>query len=43
MSGRTLPTVWGEGVEIARNWATAHFLVFDGQPWNCHDVCGCII
>ena len=24
-----------EGVEISRNWATAHFWAFYGQPWNC--------
>ena len=23
---------FGEGVEISRGWATAHFLVFEGQP-----------
>ena len=27
---------FGEWAEISMNWATAHFLVFDGQPWNCH-------
>ena len=40
---------FGEGVEISRNWATAHFLVFDGGPWNyhgnnpgCHLACWCV-
>ena len=27
--------------EISRNWATAHFLIFDGQLWNCHGTGGC--
>ena len=34
---------FGEGAEISRNWATAHFLVFAGPPWNCHDAYGCVI
>ena len=25
----------GDGVEISRNWATAHFGAFYSQPWNC--------
>ena len=25
----------------SRIWATAHFLVFDGQPWNCHGASLC--
>ena len=29
---------FGEGVGISRNWATAHFLAFYGQPQNCHGV-----
>ena len=36
----------GGGGEISRNWATAHFLAFYGQPWNlswhlrvCHSAC----
>ena len=33
----------GYGAELSRNWATAHFLVFDGQPWNCHGASGCVI
>ena len=28
MSGRTIPALLGEGVEIPRNWAAAHLLVF---------------
>ena len=32
----------GEGVEISRNWATAHFLIFDGWPWNCRGAGGCV-
>ena len=32
-----------EGAEISRNWATTQFLVFDGQPWNCHGASGCVI
>ena len=31
----------GEGVEISRIWATAHFLVSDGQPWNCYGASLC--
>ena len=27
MSGRTIPALLGEGVEIPRNWAAAHLLV----------------
>lgn len=35
---------FGEGDrEISRNWATTHFLVFYGQPWNCHDTGGCVV
>ena len=30
MNRRIIPTIWG-GVGISRNWATAHFLVFDGE------------
>ena len=33
----------GEGVEISRNWATAHFLAFHGWPQNCHGAGGCVI
>ena len=33
----------GEGAELSRNWGTAHFLVFDGQPQNCHGASGCVI
>ena len=33
----------GEETEISRNWATARFLIFDGQPWNCHGASGCVI
>ena len=35
----------GEGVEISRNWATAHFLVFysalklSWHLWVCHLAC----
>ena len=29
--------------EISGNWATAHFLVFDGQPWSCLCTGGCAI
>ena len=32
MSGRTIPTISGEGAGISRNWATAHFLPFYGWP-----------
>ena len=28
------------GWEFPRNWATAHFLAFQGLPWNCHDAPG---
>ena len=43
--GRIIPTilVGGVGVEISRNWATAHFLVFDCWLWNCHGTSGCVI
>ena len=34
---------FGERVEISRNWATASFLVFDGQPGNFQGACGCVI
>ena len=34
---------FGERMEISRGWATTHFLGFDGQPWNCHGTCGCVI
>ena len=33
----------GEGSEISKSWASAHFLVFDGQPWKCHGTCGSVI
>lgn len=36
MSRRIIPNCFGEGEEIFRNWATAHFLVFEGQLWNYH-------
>ena len=29
-----------EGVEIFRNWVTAHFLTFYAQPQNCHGTHG---
>ena len=32
-----------EGVEISRNWATAHFLAFYGWPQNFHGTGGCVI
>ena len=32
-----------EEVEISRNCATAHLLVFDGWPWNYHGDPGCVI
>ena len=32
MNGRIIPTLLGKGVGISRNWATAHFLAFYGQP-----------
>ena len=32
-----------KGARISRNWVTAHFLAFYGQPWNCHGTCGCVI
>ena len=28
MSGRSIPAIWGEGIGISRNWATAHFFTF---------------
>ena len=30
----------GEGVGISRNWATTHFLIFDGQSLNCQGAGG---
>ena len=33
---------FGGGAEISRNWATAHFLIFDGWPQNCHGAGGCV-
>ena len=33
----------GEGVEISRNWATAHILTLYVWPQNCHDTGGCVI
>ena len=30
----------GGRADMARNWATAHCLVFDGWPWNCHGASG---
>ena len=43
ISGRIIRLYYfGEGVEISRNWAPAHLLVFDGWPWNCHGTCGCV-
>ena len=32
-----------ERAEVSRNQASTHFLVSDGQPWNCHGTCGYII
>ena len=29
-SRRIIPTILEGGVEISRNWATFHFLIFDG-------------
>ena len=41
ISGRViLLSCFGEGVEISRNRAPTHFLVFDGQPGNCHGPVG---
>ena len=40
MSGRNILAVPGERVGISRSWATAHFLAFYGQPWNCHGARG---
>ena len=34
---------FGKGVGISRNWVTAHFLAFYGQPWNCHRTCEGVI
>ena len=28
-------------MEISRNWAITHFLVFYGRPQNCQGACGC--
>ena len=39
-SGRSIPAVWGEAVEISGNWATAHFFAFYGWPWNCLGTAG---
>ena len=36
-------TYFGGGAEISRNWATAHFLIYDGWPQNCHAAGGCVI
>ena len=33
---------FGEGTGISRNWATAHFLIFDGWPQNYHGAGGCV-
>ena len=33
----------GEGAEISRNWATAHFLAFDGLRWNGPGISGCVV
>ena len=43
MSRRIIPTILGDGVEISRNWATTHILVFDSQPWNHPGISGCLI
>ena len=29
--------------EIFKNWASAHFLIFDGSTWNYHGACECVI
>ena len=34
---------FGEGAGISRNWTTAYFLSFYGQPQNCHGAGGCVI
>ena len=36
------PNYVGEEVMVSRNWTTVHFLIFDGQPWNCHGLGGCV-
>ena len=41
MSGRIIPTILGKSWTY-RNWATIHFLVFDGWPGNCHGASGCL-
>ena len=33
---------FGEGADISRTWATAHFLAFYGQPQNCHGAGRCV-
>ena len=33
---------FGEGAEISRNWATAHFLAFYGRPGDSHGAGGCV-
>ena len=42
MSASFIPIILGKGKD-SRNWATAHFLVFDGWPWNCLGASGCVI
>ena len=34
---------FGEAVEISSSWATAHFSVSEGQPWDCHGASGCVV
>ena len=42
--GGLFPNYFGEGVGvISRNWATAHFLVFDCWLWNCQGTSRCVI
>ena len=40
--GEDYSNYFGEGTEISRNWATAHFLISDGRPQNCHGTGGCV-
>ena len=38
ISGRIILFQLKDG--IFRNWATAHLLIFNGPPWNCHGAGG---
>ena len=42
-SGKIIPVISGEGVEISRDWAAAHFLAFYGYRQKRPGAGGCVL